>query len=143
MDKFPDEFLKIYQYLFYMTCPDPEVNPFFNIAEEEKEMKITQEIQLNVSLDDFTIIQALDFCKELYETPTYRMYRGMKVMIDRLATYMENTSITHGRDGNINSLIRAGKDYDAIRKSFKGVTQDLIEEQKNSKRGGAYYDSKY
>ena len=27
MDEYPDEYLKIYQYLFYMTCPNPDMNP--------------------------------------------------------------------------------------------------------------------
>ena len=31
MDNHPDDYLKIYQYIFYMTCPNPDTNPFFNI----------------------------------------------------------------------------------------------------------------
>ena len=34
---------------------------------------------------------ALDMCKKLYETPTYRAYVGIKSMLDRLAKYMEVT----------------------------------------------------
>ncbi len=26
MDKYPDDYLKVYQYLFYMTCPNPDLN---------------------------------------------------------------------------------------------------------------------
>ena len=29
MDKYPEDYLKVYQYLFYMTCPNPDLNPFF------------------------------------------------------------------------------------------------------------------
>ena len=29
MDNYPDNYIKIYQYLFYMTCPNPDLNPFF------------------------------------------------------------------------------------------------------------------
>lgn len=142
MDEFPDEYLKVYQYIFYMTCPDPDLNPYFNTAEEDKESAILDEIQLSVSLDNETIIRAVKFCTDLYETPTVRMYRGMKTMIDRMAVYLEHTPVTHGRDGNINSLLRAGKDFEAIRKSFKGVYQDLMEEQKRS-RGNSGYDPRH
>jgi len=38
MDKYPDDYLKIYQYLFYMTCPNPDLNPFFYMMEEDKEV---------------------------------------------------------------------------------------------------------
>ena len=27
MDEYPDTYLSIYQYIFYMTCPDPEMIP--------------------------------------------------------------------------------------------------------------------
>jgi len=37
MDKYPEDYLKVYQYLFYMTCPNPDLNPFFYMMEEDKE----------------------------------------------------------------------------------------------------------
>ncbi len=49
---------------------------------------------------------------------------------------MEVTTITAGRDGNINSLISAAKNYEAIRASFKGAYKDLQEEQQSRVRGG-------
>jgi hypothetical protein len=58
-------------------------------------------------------------------------------MLDRLAVYMENTPITHGRDGNINSLVAAAKNFEGIRASFKGAYKDLKEEQQSHVRGGA------
>ena len=32
-----EEYLKVYSYLFYMTCPNPDSNPYFNVVETEKE----------------------------------------------------------------------------------------------------------
>jgi len=78
----------------------------------------------------------MERCKELYETPTVRAYNGISNMLDKLAFYMETQSITDGRDGNINSIIGAAKNFDAIRKSFKGVAKDLEEEQSSRARGG-------
>jgi expansin (peptidoglycan-binding protein) len=79
----------------------------------------------------------------MYETPTSRAYKGIASMLDRLARYMEITTITAGRDGNINSLISAAKNYEAIRQSFKGAYKDLQEEQSSRVRGGQglAYDS--
>mgnify|MGYP006409007109 CR=1 FL=1 len=82
------------------------------------------------------IYKALEFCKRMYETPTSRAYKGMASMLDRLARYMETTQITAGRDGNINSLVAAAKNFDQIRASFKGVYKDLQEEQSSKVRGG-------
>ena len=88
------------------------------------------------SLECSKIRHALDKCAQLYETPTFRAYKGIKSMIDKLAKYMESTQIEHGRDGNINSLVSAAKNFDAIRQSFKGAYNDMKEEQKSTVRGG-------
>jgi hypothetical protein len=143
MDNYPDDHLKIYQYLFYMTCPNPDMNPFFNTPEIDKESIILQEIDAEFSTEDEDIRIALLFCQRMYETPTSRAYKGMASMLDRLARYMETTTITAGRDGNINSLVAAAKNFDQIRASFKGVYKDLQDEQSSKVRGGIglSYDS--
>jgi hypothetical protein len=143
MDEYPEEHLKIYQYLFYMTCPDPDLNPFFSTPEIEKESLIMSQIEGEFSIEDDTINTALIFCQRMYETPTFRAYKGMASMLDRLAKYMETTTITAGRDGNINSLVAAAKNFDQIRASFKGVYKDLQDEQSSKVRGGQglAYDS--
>jgi hypothetical protein len=79
---------------------------------------------------------SLEACILMYDTPTWRAYRGIKTMLDRMAKYMEDSQITAGRDGNFNSLISAAKNFDDIRSSFKGAYKDLAEEQSHL-RGGA------
>jgi hypothetical protein len=136
MDEYPEDYLKIYLYLFYMCCPNPDMNPFFFTPEIDKEHLILKEIEADFSTEDDTIFIALQFCQRMYETPTSRSYKGIASMLDRLARYMETTQITAGRDGNINSLIAAAKNYEAIRQSFKGAYKDLQEEQSSKVRGG-------
>jgi len=136
MDEYPEDYLKVYLYLFYMCCPNPDMNPFFFVPEQDKEFIILKEIEAEFSTEDDTILAALKFCERMYETSTSRAYKGIATMLDRLGRYMENTPITHGRDGNFNSLIAAAKNYDAIRASFKGAYKDLQEEQSSKVRGG-------
>lgn len=50
---------------------------------------------------------------------------------------MNTQSITDGRDGNISAIVQAAKNFDSIRKSFKGVAKDLEEEQSSRARGGS------
>jgi hypothetical protein len=142
MELYPDDYLKVYTYLFYMTCPNPDLNPFFNVPEHEKEEIIMTEIDMDISTEDDLIIRAMSTCQKLYETPTYRTYVGIKSMLDRLAHYMETTEIQHGRDGNITALVNAAAKFDQIRQSFKGAYKDLAEEQKSQVRGniGLAYD---
>ena len=137
MEDYPDTYMSIYQYLFYMTCPNPDMNPFFNLPEHEKEDLILEEIGFEESTEDAKIRYSIEMCKKMYETPTYRAYKGIKSMLDRLATYMETTAIEHGRDGNINSMVNAAAKFEQIRASYKGAFTDMQDEQKSSVRGGA------
>lgn len=143
MDEYPEEHLKIYLYLFYMSCPNPDLNPFFYTPEMDKEDLILKQIDSDFSVEDDSIYTALQFCQRMYETPTSRAYKGIASMLDRLARYMETQSITDGRDGNINSIVSAAKNFDQIRSSFKGVYKDLQDEQSSKVRGGQglAYDS--
>jgi len=136
MEEYPDNYLKIYQYLFYMTCPNPDLNPFFYTPVLDKEELILKQIEGDFSTEDDSIFVALKFCERMYETPTSRAYNGIASMLDRLGRYMETTSITDGRDGNITALVNAAAKYEAIRGSFKGAYKDLQEEQKSTVRGG-------
>lgn len=136
IDEYPDDYQNVFAYLFYMTCPNPDMNPYFDTQEHEKEELILSQLNVNFSTEDDIIIEALKLCNKLYETPTFRAYMGIKSMLDRLGRYMETTPIEHGRDGNINSMVNAAAKFEQIRISFKGAYKDLMEEQKSQVRGG-------
>lgn len=136
MDSYPDDHLKIYTYLFYMTCPNPDMNPFFDIPEIDKEEIILKEIDAEFSVEDDLIFNALKMCEKMYQTPTYRAYMGIKITLDNLAKVLATEVPSFGRDGSAATLLRIAKDFDGVRQSFKGVYRDLMEEQQSSVRGG-------
>lgn len=136
MDKFPEEHLKVFTYLFYMTCPNPDMNPFFDVPEQDKEELILAETDIDFSLDEPEIERALQRCRQMYETPTYRAYQGIKIALDNMATFMATEKPTSGRDGSATALLRIAERFDMVRQSFKGVYRDLQEEQQSTVRGG-------
>lgn len=137
--KYTSCYNQAYAYLFYMTCPNPEYNPFFDTKDEDREYLIMRQLgKVCFSTEDDEIIKALELCRKLYETPTYRAYKGIKKMLDNLADYMEKTRVIDGRDGNGAFLISAAKNFQSIRESYKGTFKDLMEEQSSIARGGAY-----
>lgn len=136
MDEFPEDHLKIYTYLFYMTCPNPDMNPFFDIPETDKEEIILKEIDAEFSIDEESIVHGLKMCEKMYQTPTYRAYLGIKIFLDNMAKSMKTETLTFGRDGSAPALLRMAEKYDGVRQSFKGVYRDLMEEQQSSVRGG-------
>ena len=136
MEKYPNDHVNVYAYIFYMTCPNPELNPFFDVVEHEREELIMRQLNPTFSAEDEEIIKAIKLCQKLYETPTLRSYMGIKKMLDRLATYMETAPIEAGRDGNITALVNTAAKFEDIRQSFKGAYKDLLEEQQSTVRGG-------
>lgn len=137
MDEYPDEYLKIYQYIFYMTCPNPDLNPYFNMEQADKEEWVITDMEIDFSMEDDIIQYALERCAKMYETPTSRAFYGIKNMLDKIARYMNTQEIKDGRDGNGTFILNSAKNFDAIRTSYKGVYKDLMEEQKSDIRGGA------
>jgi len=135
MDKYPDNFLKVYKYLFYMTCPNPDLNPYFHMEESIKEEFIIKDIDADFSTEDDEIVYALQRCHIMYETETSRAYYGLKKMMDKIAKYMDEQPIKDGRDGNGSFILNTAKNFESIRASYKGIYKDLMDEQKTSVRG--------
>jgi hypothetical protein len=136
IDNYPDNYLKILAFVFYMSCRSAE-NPYFNRPSEDLDLEILRDLGADFSVEDLLVIKALEKAKQLYETPTVRAYNGFATMLDKLALYLETQDISDGRDGNISAIVQAAKNFDNIRKSFKGVAKDLEEEQSSRARGGS------
>lgn len=136
IDAYPADYINAFAYIFYMTCPNPDLNPFFDVIEYEREDLILRQLTVTFSTEDPIIINAIKLCEKLYETPTLRSYMGIKKMLDKLAKYMETAPIEAGRDGNIMALVNTASKFEQIRQSFKGAYKDLLEEQQSQVRGG-------
>jgi hypothetical protein len=136
MDEFPEDCLAIYSYLFYMTCPNPDLNPFFDVPEQDKEELILKEVNGDFSIEEDSVVEALRMCKKLYETPTHRAYQGIKIALDNMGKFMATEQVTSGRDGSATAILRIAERFDQVRQSYKGVYRDLMEEQQSSVRGG-------
>ena len=134
IEHFPEDHVKVLAYVYYMSYSGPN-NPYTNIVEEDREQKIMQSLEPEFDTEDPMIIRAIEKCTELYMTPTMRSYDAIKTMLDNLNTYLKNTPVTDGRDGNIGPLLRVAKEFKGVREAFKGVQDDVIEESKIKARG--------
>jgi hypothetical protein len=136
IDEYPDDHVKVFAYIYYMSYLGPD-NPYFNISELDREDKILKDLQPEFNVESPTILYAIDRCKDLFMTPTMRSYDAIKTMLENLNTYLKHTEITDGRDGNIGALLRVAKEFKAVRESFKGVYDDVQEENKVKARGSS------
>lgn len=136
MDEFPEDYMKAYAYIYYNSYFAPD-NPYFNIKEDDREEKILKDLQPDFDPEHEVIVEAIENCTEIYTTPTMDSYQAIKIMLEKLNHYLKTTTITDGRDGNIGPILRVAKEFEAVRKSFKGVYQDVQEENQVRARGGA------
>ena len=136
-EKYPNDFLKVYQYCFYMCCYHPDLNPFYNVREEDREDVIMQQLDPPFTTEDEGIQEALQLCKKLYETPTLRAFIGIKTGLENLADLLKDTKpVAGGKEANADSLLKIAERYDKVRQSYKGTEKDLLAEQKSRVRGG-------
>lgn len=129
------EYMKIFIYLQYMTCPYPDKNPFFNVPYDKREEAVTQSIGFDLSLDDDLIINARTQLETIYDDTTARAYKSMRVAVENVSTFMENPLIA-GRDGNAATIMRMIEKYPKLRESFERVENAYLESLKSTKVRG-------
>lgn len=119
IDKFPDEYLKVLQYVAFMTIPDG-TNPYIQLPEENRENVILSDLNpFNFSVDNEYIQKAIEKCEWLFETPSLRIVQGAKKMLDEMAKNL-GKPLTFGKDGN-------ATDMRGIMKEIRGYRQDYVE----------------
>lgn len=135
MTNYPNNYMKVYAYIFYTACPSQQ-NPYFDYVEDLREETLIRDLDIDFDLEDDDIVTAVARAKLMYETPTVRAHNGIKTAMDNIAAYMAETPITDGKDGNIGQIRAMAKDFDSIRQSYKGIAKDLEAEQDAHVRGG-------
>ncbi len=129
MDLFPNEYLEIYKYIFWMTCPDATLNVYYNRPEDTREQEIINDLKPTFYPEDMKIQEAIAKCKQMYETPTLRACIGSKKAYDRVAEYLANTEITEGKDGTANIIKDYMKSLKDFRETYTFMEKALQEEQ--------------
>lgn len=134
MEEFPVDYLKVYAYIFYLTCPDGTMNAYINQPEDQREQIILADLKPEFDLENKWILAAIEKCKKMYETPTLRIVVGAKKMLDEMATKL-GEQLTFGKNGN-------ATDMRGIMKEIRGYTEDYLilenklKEEQSKVRGG-------
>ncbi len=131
MDNYPKEYIKIYSYLYYMSCMDPKSNPYANFDSFFKEDTILKDLGLDrniVQREDIKL--ALKKTQDMYTTPLSRMYNSLQILIDKISNYIKTCSVD---DKNIKNIVAYLKDFDSIKEQYLKATNDFIEENNNKK----------
>lgn len=128
---------RIMAYLHYMTSMNGQDNPFADLPEEEKQEVITRQICPEIDTDSVVIKDALEVVLKMYESATYTVYKGFKMMMERMGRYLQTHDLTSGIDGNWKDVISAAKSYPELKNAFKEAYKEHLDEIESEKvRGG-------
>ncbi len=136
MKEYPKDHTKIFAYFHYMCSLDDSDNPFANVPETEKEEMILKEVGGKFTSEEELVYKGLELTRKLYETTTYYMFMSIKIALEKVGKYLRTATITDGRDGNMNDILRAAEKFDNIRKSFQATYKEFKEENSTISRGG-------
>jgi hypothetical protein len=138
LDKYFKQYPKILPFLHYMCSLNKEDNPYADVDLEMRQEQIIYDLHLGeIDFEDPIIRKALICVEEKYSTTFYKMYKGLKVMCDKIGDKLASTEIDLDKDGNSTAILKLMGDYEKYRKSFKQAYKDFEEEQSQvNVRGG-------
>lgn len=138
VDKYEDS-IKALSFLYFLLSPD---SAYINIPEDEREAFLKREYYGTYSTQDTEMIQAREKLELLWLSPTIRYFKQVKKALEKLGSYLENTEISEGRDGNLAQFRQAIKDAGQLIQQFKqlekAVEEEILKMKGNAKR--AYDD---
>ena len=127
-DEFPKDYLKVYAYLFFMSCWDGR-NIYINRPMEEREPIIVEQLGIDFSLENAVIVTALEKCRELYETPMVRAFGTVKRKIDDICKFLDENEITSGKNGNAMDTKMFMKELPEFIDNYDKIGEKLRKEQ--------------
>lgn len=138
IDEYGDNAVRIFRFYHYMWDLNPNTNPYTNLSEEEKIEVVTRNICPDIDIDAPLIQEGLELVGKLYETELYRVYKGFKKTIDKIATEISFVKVSlYKEDGNSGEIDRAVKLYDNLKTRLKEAYQELMDEMNvTTARGG-------
>jgi len=138
MKKYPKKYLKIFAYLQYTCSWNPDDNPYLAMREEDREASILSDLDIDFSLDDPLIQVALDRCREMFDMPSARIWRSLKIGIDKISTFIDETIPDSGKDGSMTDYMKALKEINGLYENYNKGYKAFMEDVKINIRGDKF-----
>lgn len=137
-EEYPEQYLKIFAYLQYMCSWNPEDNPYLAMREEDREASILSDLDIDFSLDDDLIQEALEKCREMFDMPSARIWRSLKIGIDRVSAFIDETIPDSGKDGSMTDYMKALEKINGLYENYNKGYKSFMEDVKINIRGDKF-----
>lgn len=136
----PQVYMRVYRYIFYMTCPDKDLNVYANMPEQEKSEEILRMLAAGdypgFIEDDGKIEKAIAEARKLYSTPTQEAYLAAKTMLEKLKKSFQTEEITWGgKDATGPALVAAMEKLPKLIQAYNETELKMDAELKSRARG--------
>lgn len=129
VDKYPDNYMNMLAYAFYVGCPFKSINPYADFSEEDKEEKLKE--SFHIFPDNKDVLIAVELIKDLYPTKGMKYVQSIRSSIDKTMEYLDNAVIREGKDGNLADIRGMQKDAAKVLESLTLMEKNAEEEKNN------------
>ncbi len=130
-ETFPEDYMKVYSYLYYRTCESPK-NPYFNYSVFEREFKILEDLECNFDIENPIIIKAVERLTELYTMPSSFAYTTISETLYKIASEIRNSVAVDLNPTVVKSVLDTAKVFREIKKEFDESRKDVIIESRTA-----------
>lgn len=128
IDKYDKRATDMIAYAFYYSCPFKSINPYADFNDDEREEILKKSFV--VFPDNPDVLLAIEVMKKLYETTSMRYFKMNKKNLDDIMDYLETSTITDGKEGNLAERLRIAAQCSKIKVEF-----DELEKNVEAERG--------
>ena len=118
MEKYPNDYLKIFSYFQYMCSWNPDDNPYLAMKEEDREETIIRDLGIDFSMDNELIQESLQKCQDMFELPAYRAWQSAKVGLQNVFNFVKSQKVTAGKDGSGPFVVSAIEKLPSLNKAY-------------------------
>lgn len=125
--------VKIFRVFHYMADMSLD-NPFRNFDETEKLEVIVRGtcpdlVILGVDWNNYNILDAIEFTRKSYETPSYRKYLASKTVVDKLTNKLNTTYVDLSKEsGNSGEIKKAYELFTVLNEQTKKLHEEYLDE---------------
>lgn len=125
IEKFPDEHVYIFAYLYFMTNASPS-NPYFNTSIYEREFTVLEDLECTFDIEDPLIVEAKKRLHVIYDLPSSKAYTVISEALNQIATQIISVGIMDWDPVKIKVLQESAKVFKDLKKQFDETRQDIV-----------------
>lgn len=105
-------------FMYIWAMYDPQ-SPYMNLDDIEREEQVLKDYPVYEHLQTMEMVNAIEKAEKLYFSPLRKILKGAKRAIENISSFMEDTEVSDGRDGNLTQIVSTIKSLPQILKAYQ------------------------